>query len=501
MEKWTEEWEKLWKDRQDKGKQLRKEGRNEYSHRNFSEAANKFKEALKLEKTWRNYHYLGLTLVVLNQIDKATNYLKIAVQLNVYTDERIGKVVKLFYLSPYSHQNEPIEEFKLMKTIEPNSSLLPFILGNFYIKKSSFEEATKEFYESKRLGLNSIELNKYLAYSLDELKRYKESIEVYRELIQLDPNDIYIIDCLGHALFNSRQYKEAIYHFKLVLQIDPTSIIHNTIGDVYYETEEYEEALNYYLKAYQIEPNDTYYIHNIAHSLYKLRKYEEGMDWYSKTTEKNHYYYQFLGKSFMQLGRYDNAIENLNISLEIRPNYHTSLITLCLVFIKKKEYEKALEIIIKSFQKEKKGFLYFNHGYALYKCSKFHSSIQEFDIGIKILIENDKYKVLHELYYYYAMGLIKLGENKYEEILAKFNLSIKEKNSWSKPFYKRGLFLIHLLQSSLLPLSLSSLSKEEIIKMIKIDFNTALECNHLSCPFDRISDAKIQKIHQILLTL
>lgn len=98
------------------------------------------------------------------------------------------------------------------------------------------------------------------------------------------------------------------------------------LGAIYYFMEEYELALKYINLALSIKSDDMELFIIKGYVLNKLGKYEESLNYFDKVLNSDqlkeyyHSVFEFKGLSLYNLGRFDEALEAYNCSLELNPS-------------------------------------------------------------------------------------------------------------------------------------------------------------------------------------
>ena len=144
------------------------------------------------------------------------------------------------------------------------------------------------------------------------------AINYYKRLISLNPENISAHLDLGTVYYQKkRMYDEGISEFKKVLELDPqgvtdsTGFIYNLLGWAYLRKEEWKKALVAFNKYVALLPNQAYPL-------------------------------DVLAEINLVVGDYDQAITNLQRSLEIKPDYPVTSALLGDVYLSKGMYGQAL---------------------------------------------------------------------------------------------------------------------------------------------------------------
>lgn len=168
------------------------------------------------------------------------------------------------------------------------------------------------------------------AMNLYEGVEFQEAIRIAEEAIALDPKVARYYTFLGNVYNQLEEYDKGEECFQKALSIDSKdSGALNGLGEVYSNRGQLDEAIKFYKKAIAISPNLSGMHINLGVG-YILASERQGNTKYLKLA-KNHLEraielnenaydaYQYLGKTFLDLKDYDNAIKVLEKVTKINP--------------------------------------------------------------------------------------------------------------------------------------------------------------------------------------
>ena len=126
------------------------------------------------------------------------------------------------------------------------------------------------------------------------LSNQEKAISLYKKSLEIKPDYIDALVSLGRLHVKS-DFEESFFNFNMALQLNEQSVdILNCLGDLHFKYEKYEQAKEYFHKALNQNQSDNISMSNLGICLYRL-------------------------------GDTENAITNLQKSLEIEPNYISAL--------------------------------------------------------------------------------------------------------------------------------------------------------------------------------
>lgn len=193
--------------------------------------------------------------------------------------------------------------------------------------KDKFEEALDHFAKYEQLAKQ--EIKEYLywyrkGYSLNALKKYTEAKEALYK--SRGYNDKYSNTHLeiGFACTKLKQDDEAIGSFQRAIDLEPKSHVgYNGIAEVYRDNKKnMEEAMTWYRKTLSFNATERKANFGMGYCLNSLQKYAEAIPYLQQAVNSEKTYsaaYTELGYAYFKNGLYDDALLNLNKSIELNP--------------------------------------------------------------------------------------------------------------------------------------------------------------------------------------
>ena len=381
--------------------------------------------------------------------------------------------------------DKAIENYKEAIKNNPNDVIINENIAKTYVKNGLYKKALKHFKVIEE-DISTEEICYELGTELYSIGDYKKSIGFFRIGLEMYPTQFGSRLNLSLSLEALKKYDEALEQLQIILsQTKNSEIVGNVytiMGMIHILIDKYEEGMEYVKLAVNMNPSNHNYF-NIGKALDNKNKYEEAIEYYKKALEIDPIDIRVrsnLGYSYIKMKRFDDAINQQKISPELDAllkekrisDYHVFYIfsdtRIAMALIRKKEFEKANKIILKIFTTLKEvpesesdleviRDVYFIRGLFHYKTARYQGAIEDFELS-SYNYSSDDYVVPplhHEVNYYYAMSLMKLGNdekskesnsNYFEKALEKFNHSIKDEKDWSKAYFRKAqLFLFYLL--------------------------------------------------------
>jgi len=105
----------------------------------------------------------------------------------------------------------------------------------------------------------------------------------------------------------------------------------------------------------------------------------------TKKNKDNFVLHNLIGTTFLQLKLYDSAIDHLDISIKLNPNFADSYNNRGIIFAEKNEFIIAINNYNKAISLKKKFFsAYLNKAIALKNIKRFHESVENFKECVNI---------------------------------------------------------------------------------------------------------------------
>lgn len=250
--------------------------------------------------------------------------------------------------------------------LNPNNTLALRQLGREQEKNNEFEKAIETF--NKAIEID--EKQKSKKSSSNDF--YNRGVCYYNYAINNNKNVellLKAIDDFSYVIKNFNPNKNSTYKYNVkysylskgLIQIqlnDNISAIKNItkalqldtekelvmnisiVGDVYYDLKDYAKATEYFQKFLSLSneknPVPAELNFKLAFSLYKINKYEEAIDFFTKTLEQKDFnkiwkkdtnitenkgnVYYLRGESYFKIGKYDLALSDFNKALKLNKN-------------------------------------------------------------------------------------------------------------------------------------------------------------------------------------
>jgi tetratricopeptide (TPR) repeat protein len=258
------------------------------------EAENTARALLKTSPDNLDAHKL-LGRIYLRQLSEAQNAVSSASPSGNVLDEAIAEFEKIISLQPrdvedhmvlgqlYNVKHEPAraeEQFKLARSIEPDSEDAILNLARLYAESNDIAHAAKVI-EDVPVQDRTAKMESALGAAYDQLKKPTQAIAAYKRAADLDPGDVRVMGALAQALLNDDQLDAALAQYKNLSDADPDdtgALIH--ISEIQRRQGRYEDALATIRKAVKKDPDSLEAGYNEGLLLDVLGRYDEAVQVY-----------------------------------------------------------------------------------------------------------------------------------------------------------------------------------------------------------------------------
>lgn len=217
---------------------------------------------------------------------------------------------------------------QLANYLRPDGDVILMSMASLFEKQKSYERAN-DYY--RRVDKDSPYFRRSqldFALNLNDLKRVDESKEVLNQLIEQDPADLVNYITLGAILSQKEEYAEAakIYD-KAAEQIDEPSREHWNLfyrrGIAHERLKEWDQAEENFKRSLELNPNQADVLNYLGYSWVDMGiNLEEGMDMIRKAVDlkpQSGFIVDSLGWAYYKLGKYEDAVRELERAVEIMP--------------------------------------------------------------------------------------------------------------------------------------------------------------------------------------
>jgi serine/threonine-protein kinase len=265
---------------------------------------------------------------------------------------------RLFLLEGKSHEAEQAAR----KAVEqgPDFDRGYTVLGEALIDQGHLEDGLDQIRRGVAVGEGSLRARLVLAARLQGASRYEEAAAELQKVLALDPDHPTANNNLGYIYLRSGRNLDALPLFRKVFEATHDARSANNLGFTYFNLDRMDEAIQAFKEANRLDPSLYTPPHNLGESYEKIGNGEEARRWYAAAIKT---YDDVLakggsraallsGRAFCagKLGRYDEALENIQEALKSKPNDNEFLFRAAQIYALAGDRTKALAYVRRAVQ-------------------------------------------------------------------------------------------------------------------------------------------------------
>jgi TolB-like protein/tetratricopeptide (TPR) repeat protein len=249
-----------------------------------------------------------------------------------------------------------IIELKSAIKISPTSPDAYIELGEVLSAQNNVDEAEAAFLRAVDLKRNYWKAHEALANFYYGIERYSDSATAYEIVTRLTPDVAGNFAAKGAAYHMLKDNQNAMIAYERSLQLKPSRLAYTNVGILYHELNQFDKAINMQQLALEYAPDDHRVLDRLA-AVYNLipGKELETRLAYERAAElalsnlqindENWSIREALGKYYLYLERFDEAIEFLDIAVEQSQRSPYVLYLKAKVLLKMDNSEAALTLL------------------------------------------------------------------------------------------------------------------------------------------------------------
>ena len=225
-------------------------------------------------------------------------------------------------------QEEAIHSAEISVKNDPDNFESHIALGTAYFHAERLSDAMESFQQAVALNPNAAPAYNWIGRVCYHTGPAQAAIEAYERAIALDRN--YIDPYYGLGILYSAQlgnYAAAIGVFQRALEQNPTeAFLVASLGSTYARLGEFEKAIESLQRAILLEPTNDFAYSWLSIIYLHLKSYDEAIKACQSEIgiADSHSARRVLGYVYILQGRYDQAVEQLELSIALEPeDYET----------------------------------------------------------------------------------------------------------------------------------------------------------------------------------
>lgn len=418
------------------------------------EAINEYQKALEnCVNSSEIYFKIALAFYYKRELEKATNYLKTALEYNpqyvyaYYVLSQIAILKREFTdARDYAQKAIDIKPFAASSAYYCLYRIEYFKKSNIFKQIANLSKAilTLPFDEhAKKVFVQHCHYLRFFPSMLKiALKQFfkgtnQEIVDMYREIIDKAPGFIELYIALGKTYQDLQQYEDAICEYKMAIWLDNLNMrAYYNLCRVYEELKDYENAVKMCEKLIELQPNIAEFHCRLAQYLYFMGDVDRAIEHYQSAVTLNpnsqwtSVVSQTLGFIFQENTKnLDAAIAAYQTANNLNPNDIDIYLSLGTVFFEKGAYDNALAVYKKALEKTPyNARLHCNLGYLYWGKGNIEEAMKEYEKAIQY---DNTYDIA-----YNNLGVIYLDDlGKVKEAIKLFETAKKHNPNYALAYY------------------------------------------------------------------
>lgn len=227
--------------------------------------------------------------------------------------------------------------------------------SNILSSKGDIDGAIEELEKAIKKDPKDINLLHNKIFLLIRKEKFDDALELIFELRKIYPNDAGLYSFEGEIYNYKTQFKKALKSYNIAIKLDPSdylsygaksAILNNDLN-------ESKEALINVNKGLDIKPYAKELLYNKIIILGNLKKFDDALETVNKALEfytNNLEFIDLKANILIELDRVDESTKLVKKLLKIAPNFGDYYHTYGKIFLKSKEYEKAIKNFSKAIE-------------------------------------------------------------------------------------------------------------------------------------------------------
>ena len=333
------------------------------------------------------------------------------------------------YFDAMSDHNKAIE----LSSFAKNSRFLEKMYLNRGVTKytlaKDYEGSIEDYNKAIEINPNYFKAFRERGISKSANGDYEGSIKDFNKAIEINPNYAFSYASRGVAQGRSGNFIEANEDLEKAISLDPNqSFFYHALGLVKQELNDYEGAVKYFNKALEVDPNSEEVYYSMAIINDDLKNFEKAIDYLTQVIQRNplsslsfhnrgaakqaidlhddaikdfdraiyleqdksilYHYYNNRAWSKYKIGKYVEGLKDVDISINLNPEYSSAYDTRGVIKHKMGHYESAIEDFDKAIEFEKEKDIiheyYNNRAISKYEIGKYKEGLKDVDISINL---------------------------------------------------------------------------------------------------------------------
>jgi tetratricopeptide (TPR) repeat protein len=258
--------------------------------------------------------------------------LNFAVPAERISQLRIGELQTFSSLSAVTQKNKR------------SSAEVLYSQGLAQLSRDDYTRALPYFEKAVEMEANYAEAWYQAGFCYGILGRHAEALKASRQAAKLRPDWVATFINIGASSYALGQYKDAVEAYKQAIRLDDGNAeTQYSLGLTFNKMNRMDEEILAYRRAIAIKPDHANSIEKLGLALFKTRKFSEAAAAFDqlRSYKPDAKTYNYLGESYLEMGKTEEALEALNSALSSNPDFEKARYNLGRACIKSGNRELA----------------------------------------------------------------------------------------------------------------------------------------------------------------
>ena len=372
---------------------------------NYEKSLFYFKKAIEFKDEY-DVHYRLATLYKFNgKYDKAMSHFEKAYKLNAKSDNTIKNLAELYLR--FGEYDKALKHYKYLTRHYKAKTEILLLMGDIYLKKDDIHQAVSSYKKALEFSPTPDEAkiayvnlgNLYL-----KLKNYTEALKLYNKALEIDKLDTNILYNISLVYLENNDFENALENLNKAIKLDPDNMqLYLIKSRLLFQEDKIDLSINNFVRLIEKFPNEILGYFELGNLYYKIKDYKNAEHYFKLALDMN---------------------TGTDYQYKIYANFST-------IYIKKKEYNKALEYINKAFiLNSREPLINYNYGLIYFNTGEYEKAKDYFHQATR-MPGNDDIKAMA----YLSLGNIHFQEKEYSLAESMYEKAKKHDPDFTEAFY------------------------------------------------------------------
>ncbi len=298
-------------------------GLDEKKSRRFMVAFNQFQKAIQFNTANVDaQRELGLVSVEMRKYDNAIQAFRQVETLQKDDPVAAENLANLYFWTRQWPLAINYAQKALQQKVGKNMN---YVLGKCYYEQEDYGQAFKFLQAASKEDSVNAEIPYLIARGFVDMNNYKGAVPFFQRAIALDSSRVqWIYECaLTFATIPDDKSAIKYYELAALRGFKKDNDFYENLSDSYLAAGQTEKGLDLLLKVYEKKPADLDLLYTIAHTYFRLKKYQDAIDFWDKILtfdKENAKAVYMIGLAYQKKGEGDKGKQLCDKAIQMDPS-------------------------------------------------------------------------------------------------------------------------------------------------------------------------------------